>query len=148
MKACTFFGHRDSDLGIRQMLKETIERLITENGVYLFYVGNHGNFDRMALQALRELSETYEQLRYYEVLAYMPKRLKPFETSSDCTLLPEGIEAVPKRFAISYRNQWMLKHSDHVIAYVTRPVGGAATYRKKALNAKKTVIDLSVNESV
>ena len=29
------------------------------------------------------------------------------------TLLPEGIENVPPRFAISWRNKWMLERSDY-----------------------------------
>lgn len=47
-------------------------------------------------------------------------------------MLPEGIERVPKRFAISWRNNWMLEHSDYVVACVTHSWGGAAQYVEKA----------------
>ncbi len=56
MEACTFFGHRESPDEVFAILKETIEKLITENKVTEFYVGNQGNFDRLAYKALKELS--------------------------------------------------------------------------------------------
>jgi hypothetical protein len=44
------------------------------------------------------------------------------------TLLPDGIETAPRRFAISFRNKWMVNKSDFVICYITHSFGGAAQY--------------------
>ena len=57
-------------------------------------------------------------------------------------MLPEGIEAVPPRFAIVWRNKWMLRQSDYVVTYVTHSWGGAAQFASLAERQKKTVIHL------
>ena len=48
------------------------------------------------------------------------------------TMLPEGIENVHPRYAISWRNKWMVNEADVVIAYVTHTWGGAARYMEMA----------------
>ena len=53
--SCTFFGHRDCSEEIIPKLHAVIEKLITENGCNVFYVGNHGNFDRYVSRVLEEL---------------------------------------------------------------------------------------------
>ena len=59
------------------------------------------------------------------------------------TILPEGIETVPKRFAITYRNKWMLSHADVVVTYITRDsASGAAQFRNLAEKSGKKVINL------
>ena len=55
-------------------------------------------------------------------------------------MLPEGIERVPKRFAISWRNNWMLENSDYVVAYVTHSWGGAVQFVEKAEKRGQKVI--------
>ena len=122
MSACTFFGHRDCPSSIRGVLSAEIERLITEKDVDTFYIGTHGNFDRMAYTALVELRKLYQQITVYRVLAYMPK---PYDIDTVDTIVPEGIENAHPRYAIVYRNNWMIDHSDYVIAYVTQTFGGA-----------------------
>ena len=60
------------------------------------------------------------------------------------TILPEGIETVIKRFAINYRNKWMIEQSDFVVTYVVHDGGsGAAQFKKLAERKGKTVIELS-----
>ena len=58
-------------------------------------------------------------------------------------MLPEGIESVPPRFAISWRNRWMLRQSDHVVTFITRSFGGAAQFADAAKQQGKTVINLA-----
>ena len=57
-------------------------------------------------------------------------------------MLPEGIEAVHPRFAISWRNKWMIKQSDYVVTYITHPWGGAAQFAEMAKKQQKAVINL------
>ena len=136
---CTFFGHRDTPKETEPALQLTLIDLIENKNATVFYVGNHGNFDAMVRRQLEDLSKTYP-IKYYVVLAYMPgKNDNPDEHS----ILPEGIEAVPRRFAINYRNKWMLNKSDTVVTYVTRPIGGAWEFKKLAENKQKTVLCLS-----
>ena len=58
------------------------------------------------------------------------------------TILPEGIENRPQRFAISYRNDLMLANAEYVICYIAHGWGGAAKFVEKALRKKKCVINL------
>lgn len=87
---CTFFGHSDTPAEIRGILKETVINLIENQGADLFYVGNHGSFDRIAGSVLKELSSIYPHIRYYVVLAYLPTS----DYKDIPTLFPEGIENV------------------------------------------------------
>lgn len=136
---CAFFGHRDAPSEIRDRIKETVIDLIEERGVTKFYVGNNGNFDRMALSVLKELSGMYPQINYYVVYAYLPE--KGGEDFKH-TIYPEGIETVPKRFAIYYRNRWIVGRTDIVVAYVGRSFGGAAKFVDMAERQGKDVINL------
>lgn len=136
---CAFFGHRDAPSELRGTLRETVVKLIEEREVTEFYMGNNGSFDRMALSVLKELSEMYPQVNYYVVYAYLPQKDGEDFTH---TLYPEGIEAVPKRFAIDHRNRWMVRQADIVVAYVGRSFGGAAKFVDMAKRRGKDIIDL------
>ncbi|MCM1023002.1 MAG: hypothetical protein NC395_02965 [Prevotella sp.] len=133
---CTFFGHANAPQEIRETLKETVKTLIETRGADCFYMGNNGNFDRMALSVLKELSEVYPHVNYFVVYAYLPDDGADFAHS----LYPEGLETVPKRFAIEYRNRWLTEHSDLVITYVRRTYGGAAKFKKLAENKNCEII--------
>jgi len=93
---------------------------------------------------LRDLQRKHPQIQYAVVLAYLPgkKSEYDFEDYGD-TILPEGIERVPLRFAISWRNNWMLRQSDYVITYITHSSGGAAKFAEIALKKGKTIIHLA-----
>ena len=58
----TFFGHKDTPLEIRPLLREVLLDLIEQQGVKRFYVGNQGNFDAMALRLLKEFEKPYSIL--------------------------------------------------------------------------------------
>ena len=135
---CTFFGHRDTPKEIEPTLRSALIDLIENKNATVFYVGNHGNFDAMVRRQLEDLSKTYP-IKYYVVLAYMPsKNAEPDEHS----ILPEGIESVPRRFAINYRNKWMLNKSDIVVTYVNRPIGGAWEFKQMAEKLRKNIVRL------
>ena len=137
----TFFGHKDTPKEIEPTLRATLVDLIENHGATEFYVGNNGNFDTMVRRQLENLSQTYP-ITYNVVLAYLPTKKNEYEDHSN-TILPEGIETVPKRFAISYRNKWMVEQSDVVVTYVTHSFGGAAQFKTMAERQGKTVIELS-----
>ena len=102
-----------------------------------FYVGTQGNFDNLAYRALKELQDTFQEVIVFRVLAY-----KPRGNSIPDSMLPEGIEAIPPKYAIPWRNRWMISRSDYVITYVTRDYGGAATFEKEAVLQGRNVIRL------
>lgn len=117
---CCFFGHKDAPETIRGTLEATIRRLIEQDGVDCFLVGHQGAFDRMALSSLRRLKREYPKISYAVVLAYLPGKTEedPLYVPDE-TMYPEGLETVPPRFAISWRNKWMIRNSHVVVTYVT-----------------------------
>lgn len=137
----TFFGHKDTPKKIEPTLRRTLVDLIKNHGANVFYVGNNGNFDTMVRRQLEALSQTYP-ITYSVVLAYLPTKKNEYDDFTN-TILPEGIETVPKRFAISWRNKWMIQQSDIVVTYVTHNFGGAAQFKETAQRQGKTVIELS-----
>lgn len=137
---CTFFGHRDCPAEIKPKLREVLIDLIENQSVNMFYVGNNGAFDRLVRGVLRELVHEYPQIRYAVVLERMPSEQ---DGTAQDTMLPEGIEEVPPRFAISWRNNWMLRQADFVVTYITHTWGGAAKFAEAAERQKKAVINLA-----
>ncbi len=137
---CTFFGHSDTPETIKPMLKATITEVIEKENVTDFYVGNHGNFDRMAISILSELEKT-RSIRFFVVLAYHPTEKETAYLAH--TVLPDGIETVPPRFAINYRNKFMLENADFVITYVTHSWGGTAKFKQMAERKHKRIIKLA-----
>ena len=106
MSACTFFGHRDCPEFIYPQLVYFIRELVLNNNVRHFYVGTQGNFDNLACRALKELQDTFQEVIVFRVLAY-----KPRGNSIPDSMLPEGIEAIPPKYAIPWRNRWMISRS-------------------------------------
>ena len=141
-KACTFFGHRDCPETIKPKIRTAVIDLIENHGVTMFYVGNQGNFDRLVRSVLKEVTTAYPGVGYAVVLAYMPSTKKRADDFSD-TLLPDGIEKVPKRFAIPWRNRWMIDHADYVVTYVTLPYGGAAKSKILAAKMHRAIFELN-----
>ena len=141
MATVTFFGHKDTPKEIEPTLRSTLIDLIENKKVNVFYVGNNGNFDTMVRRQLEDLSQTYP-ITYSVVLAYLPDEKNRYDDMTG-TLYPEGLETVPKRFAISWRNKWMLRQADTVITYVTHSFGGAAQFKVLAEKQGKNVINLS-----
>ena len=138
---CCFFGHKDTPESVKDDLYAAIEKLIAECGVETFYVGNQGSFDFYTRAALRQMQKKYPHIRYAVVLAYMPGQQTEHEDHSD-TMLPEGIEEVHPRYAIDWRNRWMLRESQYVLCYIHHHWGGAAKYVQAAQCHGKTVINL------
>lgn len=139
---CTFFGHRDTSDKINHKLESVLIDLIENYNIDSFYLGNNGNFDLIVKRKLEELSIIYPQISYTIVLAYMPKN-KNSNNDFEKTILPDGIENVPPKFAISYRNKWLIEKSDIVVTYVKRPFGGAATFKKMAEKKGKKIINIA-----
>ena len=137
MKVCTFFGHRMCPPEIEPCLRQAIISLIERDGVGLFLVGEEGGFDAMARRVLAALAEEYA-IDYAVVPAYLPT--EPVDAAH--TMMPPDFERYPKRFAIDYRNRYLLQRADYVIAYMTTTVGGAAKFVKMAQARNKVVINI------
>lgn len=135
---CTFFGHKDAPESIKNEIRDIITNLILTKNVNTFYVGNNGNFDLLVRNVLTELKSKHN-IEYFVVLAYLPNEEADYDLH---TLYPDGIETVPKRFAITYRNKWMIEKADYVVTYVNHSWGGAAQFKDLAEKKGKIVINI------
>lgn len=72
MKSCSFFGHRDTAQTeeLKQKVRETVERLIVEEGVDTFLFGSRSKFDELCHIVVTELKEKYP---YIQRIAYLCK---------------------------------------------------------------------------
>ena len=135
-----FCGHSDTipTESLRSKTKEVSEALISR-GATEFLLGGYGAFDNLAAGVLQELKKQHPNITTVLVLAYLDQPLR--KTDYDSILYPP-LEAVPRKFAISHRNRWMVKTADVVVAYVNYDWGGAATTLRQAVAQKKEIIQL------
>ena len=134
----TFCGHAQlsQSCDIEKWLYDGIENLI-QQGTATFYLGGYGAFDSLAAAVLKEQKKRHPQIQRILVLAYLNTGL---DTSGyDGTLYPP-LETVPRRFAISHRNRWMVDAADVVVACVLHDWGGAAAILRYARQKRKRIL--------
>lgn len=126
MKSCFFIGHREANERLLPELMSVVERLIVEEQVSCFYVGGYGGFDRIAASAVKWSKQCHPEITLMLVLPYPPAE-RPVETpyGFDGTYYPEGIEKVPRRFAIVKANEIMVNTSDWLVAFVRHGVSNS-----------------------
>ena len=128
MKSCFFIGHREADEQLLPTLCAIIERLIAKENVEHFYVGGYGGFDRIAGLAVKKVKKQNTDITLHLVLPYHPaERGVEAPDGYDGTYYPEGLESVPRQYAIVRANKIMVDSSDWLIAYVRH---GASNSRK------------------
>ena len=137
MKSCSFFGHRDTEQTeeLKQKVRETVERLIVEEGVDAFLFGSRSKFDELCHIVVAELKEKYPHIQRIAYLckhesgclvgegAKMKQQIKQL-TGRD-VYVPE-YEDIKKsdrvnsagRAAYVERNQWMIDDSDFCLFYL------------------------------
>ena len=126
-KSCAFFGHRTLESDLTRHLEKAINTMIQEYRITTFWCGGYGAFDKKAARAVYQIREEQPEIELVLVRAYLPKPGEELSDIYDGSIYPEGLETVPKRFAISRRNQWMAKNCDTAITYVNHTYGGAYT---------------------
>lgn len=134
-KSCVFIGHRETNDGVLPELEKCVERLICEEGVLYFYVGCYGGFDRLAATAVKNLKGKYPAVCLFMVLPYHPaERTVELSPGFDGSYYPEGMESVPRRYAIVRANRKMVEDCDWLVCYVRH---GASNSRNLLEYAKK-----------
>lgn len=104
------------------------------------YFGGYGNFDGFVKKCAKKYKEKHPDTRLIFVTPYLNKWLKSREENLNKEydeIVYPGIETVPLKFAISKRNEWMIKNVDYVLLYVTIDFGGAYNALKYAKAHKK-----------
>jgi hypothetical protein len=102
------------------------------------YLGGYGNFDAFAYGCCKKYQESHPNISLVFVTPYLSNNHLQYQKDIyDAVLYPE-IENKPLRYAITYRNRYMVEKADYIIAYVSHDWGGAyATYKHAQRKGKK-----------
>ena len=136
---CTFFGHKNAGSDVKEKIKHTVESLI-DDGVLDYYVGNNGNFDYYVQAVLAEIMKKNEEVRLTVVLSHLDERA--MVADQECTLFPEGLEIALPRFAISKRNDWLIKNSQIAVIYVNNSFSNSYKLMEKARKKGLEIINI------
>lgn len=142
MRSCFFIGHADAPESIKPALKEAIRKCIEEYGASEFIVGHYGCFDRVAAGVVKEIQKEHPHIQLQLLLPYMPQKMNDMLKEYDGFIYPEGMETVPKRYAILRANQWAAKRCDMAIVYLNHTFGGAYKTYSHVRKSGKTMIHL------
>lgn len=111
------------------------------------YLGGYGNFDGFAFDVCKKYKKIHQRVSLvlvtpYLTVEYQRNHLDKQKTEYDSIIYPQ-IEDKPLRFAISYRNKWMVEKADYVVAYVAHAWGGAYITYTHAKRRKKEIFNLA-----
>ena len=165
---CCGFGHRVMLMDVEKLLRETLERLVVERDVRMFYSGGMGEFDELFARTVRSMKRECPSLRLVLVMPYLTRELSTgkqrygaayggqiaratsawpgkcwHEALYDEILIPAELEGVHPKAATGLRNRWMVDRSDIVIAALNRDFGGAAEAVRDAEKRGKEVVRIS-----
>ena len=136
----TFCGHSEIFYSedVYKKLSNIVENLI-KDGADEFLLGGYGNFDNLAAKVVKELKLKYSHISSILVIPYLDRKydLEMY----DSTIYPP-LEDVPRKFAISKRNCWMIENSDILVAFVKYSWGGAVKTLTYAQKRNKQIINI------
>ena len=128
-----------------QKILDFLEKTVGEQHADM-YLGEYGQFDYFAYDCCVKYKENHPNISLvfitpYMTLEYQRKHLEYQRTRFDFIIYPE-IEDKPLRFAISYRNKWMVEKADYVVCGISRSFGGAYKTYQHAKRKKKPVFNV------
>ena len=111
------------------------------------YLGGYGAFDEFAYACCKKYKANHPNVSLVYITPYISpeyqsSRLIYIKEVYDEILYPP-IEDKPPRFAISYRNRWMVENAQYVISFVEHTWGGAYQTYKHAKRKGKMVFNIS-----
>ena len=143
----TFCGHAQfsKTKGYERKILDFLENKVGNQSADM-YLGGYGDFDSFAYECCNKYKQTHPNVTLvfvspYLAVEYQKNYLQYQKQRYDVILYPE-IEEKPKRYAIIYRNQYMVEKADYVIAYVSRGWGGAYATYKYAKRKGKIIFNL------
>lgn len=144
----TFCGH--SEISYEAVLEDKILDILKTEAHEVpvdFYLGGYGAFDSLANKCCKRFQQQCPNVKRYFITPYIDeaylKNRSDLIKTYDGSIYPD-IESVPKKFAISARNKWMVQKADLVIAYVNCQWGGAAAMLEYAKRTKVRYINLAL----
>ena len=119
----SFFGHRGFLKGeeYQGLFLKCLEEKVGDEYAE-FYLGGYGNFDDFAYACCLKYKKLHPKTKLvfitpYITADYQENHLKNKKERYDEIVYP-GLENIPLRFAITYRNRWMVEKADCIIVYI------------------------------
>jgi len=107
-KICSFFGHREVFKDLRKELDQAINQAISEYEITTFYVGDRGEFDRLAAGAVRSAKRNHPQIKLVLILPYFTNKLNEYkefyEQDYDEIIIPSELAGARPEIAITKYN--------------------------------------------
>ena len=153
-KVISFFGHRQlfgNRENIRDKVFKQVKSFIVNDDVNVCIVGNHGEFDKMALSICIELKEKYKNIKINLAIAnltYLKKQNNETYNyfnelkNKGIEIVIYDIEEIYYKRKITETNRKIIEQSDIVICYVdeSKIKSGAKNSYKYAKRLGKNVI--------
>ncbi len=170
MKSCSFFGYRDTPQTeeLKQKVRETVERLIVEEGVDTFLFGSRSKFDELCHIVVTELQKKYPHICRIAYLckhetaclvgagASLRQKIKNLTGRDSYVAEYEEIKKSDRvnsagRACYLERNQWMIDDSKFVVLLFEKQYGAKSgtemAYKYSCLRDKEIIkISTSVLE--
>lgn len=147
----TFCGHAQFPIAeeYEQKLLAFLEEKIGDNPAD-FYLGGYGAFDNFAYDCCKKYKKSHPNVSLILITPYMSveyqrNHLEYQKKQYDEILYPE-IEDKPLKFAISYRNKWMVEQADYLICGISHDWGGAYKTYQHAKRKNKPIWNLTGKE--
>lgn len=137
----TFCGHskyiesKEDEEKILSLLTELIGDEPAE-----LYLGGYGAFDAFAQRCGRKYQKTHPKTKLVLIVPYITSQ---YQKDLYDEINYPSLEDKPLKFAISYRNKWMVDQADFVIAYISHDWGGAYQTYKYANRQRKPSFNIS-----
>ena len=142
----SLFGHRKLyDLyRIDKYLVPILKKLIQQKPYVSFLIGRNGEFDEYAASVIKQIQKEFgkDNNDITLVLPYTVSDLEYYIKYYDNIIIPDGIEGMHPKSAITMKNRWMIDQSDLVIVNVEHNQGGAFTAMKYAEKRNRKIINL------
>lgn len=110
-----------------------------------FFLGEYGGFDRFSYRCAEKFRATHPNAKLVFVTPYLlTDRIKETadDRNYDLVIYPD-LEKVPRRFAITHRNRWIVEQADLMIAYIDHEFGGAYTMYRDAVRKNKAIYNIA-----
>lgn len=139
MKTCSFFGHRDTPQTeeLERKVRETVERLIVEEGVDTFLFGSRSSFNELCHIVVTELKVKHPHIRRIAHLcrheaaclvgegAKIKQQIKRLTGRDEYVNEYEDIKKSDRvnsagRVSYAERNQWMVDESDITFIHIEK----------------------------
>ncbi len=161
-KVCAFLGndyeHFAKPKLIKERVKEQILKLIQEEDIDTFLVGEIGRYEQDAYDAVLEMREEHPELSFqiHLIIAYLSQLhrhqkvpvdmlgepLIDERRACDDVIFPEKAEFGYKRWGIVHRNNYIINNCDFIIAF-NHQQGRAFRFCQRARRKGVQVIELA-----